>query len=201
MSETTREDEIRERAENYKSANQYGDVFVGQYVQDATFLLAEIERLRAELESNTSEEIEFLLRAYAYSDEPMTKGALDLKQMLLDAVKKVQANDPLTVRLPCKAGDTVYAIVYCESIVMDCDDDYETGTGARECPFEIDCPFEECDDNNRRIVETTVSGFWFDETKIDVFLDREQAEIYASDFGKTVFLTLAEAEAAKEAQG
>ena len=108
----------------------------------------------------------------------------------------------LLVRLPCKEGDTVYVISHCENVMVHCDDDYETGTGFRECPFENSCEFEDCDDGNKRIFETTCTGFYLTDGKSDIFFEDLNAEFYLSDFGKTVFLTLAEAEAAlqKEAQ-
>ncbi len=102
--------------------------------------------------------------------------------------------DGRLVVLPCKVGDTVYVISYCENVMMNCDDDYETGTGATECPFECDCPFEDCDDGNKRIFETTCSGFFFGDDRKDVFFDHINAEFYITDFGKTVFLTRGAAE-------
>ena len=113
----------------------------------------------------------------------------------LSEIRRAEIEGRLLV-LPCKVGDTVFVIAHCADVMMNCDDDYETGTGARECPFENDCDFEECDDDNRRIFETTCTGFFIDGTRRDLFVDHINAEFYITDIGKTVFLTLAEAEAA-----
>jgi hypothetical protein len=76
------------------------------------------------------------------------------------------------------------------------DDDYFTGTGATECPFEKDCEFEECDNGNVRVFETTIRSGWVEENHTCVFCDTLNYELIPSDVGKTVFLTRAEAEAA-----
>ena len=104
------------------------------------------------------------------------------------------------VVLPCKVGDTVYVISHCENVMVHCDDDYETGTGFCECPFENSCEFEDCDDGNKRIFETTCMGFYLTDGKSDIFFEDLNAEFYLSDFGKTVFLTREEAEAALDKQ-
>lgn len=98
--------------------------------------------------------------------------------------------------LPCKVGDTVYAIADCADILKDCDDDYYTGTGAITCPFGKDCEFEECDDANRRVFETYVGSIYKDKDEpVNIFLDKiVDRQFYPSDFGKTVFLTRAQAE-------
>ena len=98
---------------------------------------------------------------------------------------------------PCKVGDTVYVITNCENILMHHDNDYFTGTGAIECPFESSCDFEECNDSNLRICETIVRAmsceedfgwsFWFQ------YINPNFA---FSEIGKTVFLTKEEAEKA-----
>ena len=111
---------------------------------------------------------------------------------------KAKADERL-VDLPCKVGESLYAIVNCADIIKSCDDDYFTGTGAISCPFEKDCPFEECDDGNRGVFETACKGFWVDdEGRLTVFLDYINANIGPLDFGKTVFLTR---EAAENALG
>lgn len=127
---------------------------------------------------------------------------------ILEGVKKIGTIDRLReiceaerdgrlVVLPCKVGDTVYAIADCADILKDCDDDYYTGTGAITCPFEKDCDFEECDDANRRIFETYVRSIYKDKDEpVNIFLDKiVDRQFYPSDFGKTVFLTREEAEA------
>jgi hypothetical protein len=110
----------------------------------------------------------------------------------------VAEQDGRLLVLPCKVGDTVCAIADCADILKDCDDDYYTGTGAITCPFEKDCDFEECDDANRRVFETYVRSIYKDKGEpINIFLDKiVDRQFYPSDFGKTVFLTRAEAEAA-----
>lgn len=101
------------------------------------------------------------------------------------------------VMLPCKVGEPVYAIANCADVIKLYDDDYFTGTGAISCPFEKDCPFEECDDGNRRVFETACKGFWVDdEGRLSVFLDYINTNIGPLNFGKTVFLTREAAEAA-----
>lgn len=105
------------------------------------------------------------------------------------------------VVLPCKVGDTVYVIADCVDIMKFCDDDYYTGTGDIQCPFEKDCNFEECDDSNRRIVETVCAGFWLEEDgRWKVFIDYITADIGISSFGKTVFPNRETAEKAFEAK-
>jgi hypothetical protein len=97
--------------------------------------------------------------------------------------------------LPCKVGDTVYIITTCDTVTMYCDNDYETGTGAVECPFYDSCNFNECDDNNRRIFETAVTSYWIEEDgMVAVFFEDISCQSYVSDFGKTVFLTKEQAE-------
>lgn len=119
----------------------------------------------------------------------------------LDRLRELVAaeRDGRVVVLPCKVGDTVYAIVHCDEVMKDCDDDYGTGTGAITCPFEGECMFDECDDSNEIIVETCVTGLWCDSDGTwKVFFEHINADVGASDFGKTVFLTRAEAEAKGE---
>lgn len=128
---------------------------------------------------------------------------LELRQALirdipLDRLKEIcnAERDGRLMVLPCKVGDTVYVISKCENVHMCRDDDYFTGTGAIECPFEKDCEFEECDDGNTRVFETTIRGGWVEENHICVFCDTLNFEIVQSDIGKTVFLTREEAEKA-----
>jgi hypothetical protein len=99
------------------------------------------------------------------------------------------------VILPCKVGDTVYAVTRCEDVEMRHDDDYFTGTGAVECPFEKSCDSEDCNGENIRIFETTCKGFWFEEDWCGVFLDNLKMECYMSDFGKALFLAPEKAKA------
>lgn len=102
--------------------------------------------------------------------------------------------------LPCKVGDTVFVIDKCENVIMNRDDDYFTGTGAVECPFESSCGFEDCQDDHIRIFETTVTDFWVNEENdyhLKIFLAHMGRGYVQSEFGKVVFLTREEAEAAQ----
>ena len=103
----------------------------------------------------------------------------------------------------CKVGGTVWVIERCGNVRMSIDDDYETGTGAVECPFENSCDIEDCGDDHVRIFETTLEDFWYgdqDACHPEVFLAHIGHGYMRDDFGKTVFLTREEAETAlKEA--
>lgn len=92
--------------------------------------------------------------------------------------------------LPCKVGDTVYVITDCSQIIMHFDNDYETGTGAIECPFEGVCKFEECNDTNTQVLETCVSFMFCDENDDWTFhCENINRTFYFNEIGKTVFLT------------
>lgn len=105
------------------------------------------------------------------------------------------------IELPCKVGDTVYIISKCENVAMYYDNDYYTGTGAVECPFENVCDCEECDDNNEKIFEAVVSGVFYG-TDNDYIAEMSVAHLKMTftkyDINKTVFLSADEAEVAKE---
>ncbi len=113
--------------------------------------------------------------------------------------------DGRCVVLPCKVGDTVYVVGKCENVQMNRDDDYFTGTGATECPFEETCDIEDCNDENMRVFETTVTDFWYGEQNAnhpEIFTEHIGHGYMRDDFGKTVFLTREAAEAAlKEENG
>jgi hypothetical protein len=102
------------------------------------------------------------------------------------------------IRLPVKVGDTVYVIADCVDVLKTYDDDYFSGTGAIECPFDKDCRFEECDDSNRRVFETSCHGIWIigEDGKLSIFVDYLNVDIGSHNIGKTVFLTREEAEKA-----
>jgi len=104
------------------------------------------------------------------------------------------------VVLPCKVGDTVYVISKCKDIRMYYDNDYFDGTGASECPFENVCEYEDCSDENVRIFETTVTGFTYEnhEYPLSFHTFLEGLNVEDDCWGKTVFLTREEAEAALE---
>ena len=105
------------------------------------------------------------------------------------------------IELPCRVGDKVYVISRCENISMFFDNDYFNGTGATECPFEDDCMFEDCDNNNIRILETCISAFAIDEDHKKVYVENLFFAYDFSDFGKTIFLTKEEAEKALKKRG
>ena len=120
----------------------------------------------------------------------------------IEALIQAQQAGRLVV-LPCKVGDTVWVIERCGNVRMSIDDDYETGTGAVECPFENSCDIEDCGDDHVRIFETPLEYVWYGEQNDchpEVFLAHIGHGYMRDDFGKTVFLTLDEAETAlKEA--
>ena len=72
--------------------------------------------------------------------------------------------------LPYKVGDVVYVVGTCKDVNYWRDDDYFTGTGAIECPYENDCEYDECSDTNKKIFKTTLKGVWHDEEKTEIFL-------------------------------
>ena len=94
------------------------------------------------------------------------------------------------IELPCQVGQKVYLKAPCEYVVTKMD--YETGVV--KCPFEDDCEYEECDDRNERIFETTVESIFNDRDGQYIDLHKMCIEIPVSDFGKTIFLTRKEAE-------
>ena len=107
----------------------------------------------------------------------------------------------LLVKLPCKVGDTVYVITECERICKRHDNDYFTGTGAVECPFENDCDFEECDDGNIRIVETEYEACTIEDRGVCHFFVDIHGGFSNDCWGKAAFLTREEAEKAGEKNG
>lgn len=111
----------------------------------------------------------------------------------------MQYDSGLIKVLPCKVGTTVYVIAKCESVHVLRDDDYFTGTGAMECPFEDQCNFEDCDDANEQIIETTITGLWCGK-QVEMFLEHLEITVMEKDFGKSVFLSRAEAEKALESE-
>ncbi len=99
---------------------------------------------------------------------------------------------------PCKVGDVVYVISECANVFMSHDNDYYTGTGAIECPFENECEFDECSDDNVRIFKTMVTGFMYEDYENPLSFHTFLEDIRVGDdcWGKTVFLTKEEAEQA-----
>ena len=113
------------------------------------------------------------------------------------------------VVLPCKIGDTVYHIAKCrdfskvlDGTLYDSNGGYGTATGYY-CPCELadNCPFDDdsfdCDANKNKpnIFEDTVESVNIDDYEQYLRLDYSGA-VSLEDFGKTVFLTREEAEAA-----
>lgn len=100
---------------------------------------------------------------------------------------------------PCKVGDTVYVITDCSKIMMSYDNDYLTGTGAIECPYEDACKFTECNDENTQVLETCVSHLLNDEYDGWTFgCEKINCCYNFSAIGKIVFLSREEAERALE---
>jgi hypothetical protein len=105
------------------------------------------------------------------------------------------------VRLPVAIGETVFVVSRCEYIQKRCDNDYFTGTGAIECPYDSQCESDECRDDNRRAFETNVRAAYVDEDGgVECFVDDLSIGVKLSDVGKMVFYTKAEAEAALAAE-
>lgn len=103
----------------------------------------------------------------------------------------------LILRLPCKVGSTVYVKATCECVCMS--KDFETGVS--ECPFEDDCPFEECEDGNERIFKTSVMSIWNNGNGWYFNVRGLYADIAFRDIGTSVFLTREEAEQALKQMG
>ena len=113
----------------------------------------------------------------------------------------------LLLRLPCKVGDTVYAICTCETVdtVLDgtlygSNGVFGTATGYY-CPYELSdkCPHTEADDceeckNIENVFEDTVDYINITECEILIGLKNTNLCVTVDEIGKTVFLTQAEAE-------
>ena len=105
--------------------------------------------------------------------------------------------DGRLVVLPCKVGDTVYVIASCAEVSMFSDNDYFSGTGATECPFESTCDIEECDDDHIGIFKTHCTGFMLDyDEKMHTFVDHLIFDDEHPCWGKNVFLSLPKAKEA-----
>lgn len=136
------------------------------------------------------------LRAVITSDIPLAR-----LEQLAQAEREQRA-----VVLKCKPGDTLFVIAKCESVVMHCDNDYITGTGAVDCPFENACDIEECNDRIERVFETVCAGYMWGEGYqltygLHYFAEHINIDITDSDFGKTVFTTREAAQAALDGKG
>lgn len=107
------------------------------------------------------------------------------------------------VTTPCKIGQTMYVITTCKKVQMNHDNDYIDGTGDVQCPYEGECPCENCgeEDDVKRIFECEVTDFWYGEQNgmvVDMLLDKLNMSITAHDIGRTAFKSREEAEAALE---
>ncbi len=99
------------------------------------------------------------------------------------------------VVLPCSLNNPVYVIAKCEDVCIY----QERDTGASICPFEGDCQFDCCEEGQKKIFETAITGFVKDEERDDalhLFLGDMKFDFTEKDIGKTVFLTREDAEAA-----
>ena len=140
-----------------------------------TTLTEEVDKLRVELES---------YRAL---------GPIDHLRELVQADQ-----DGQLMVLPCSMEDPVYVIAKCKDVVLY----QERDTGAVDCPFEEDCPFDACEDDQVHVFKTTIPGFIYNEdrdSELKLFLDNIKFDFSKKDIGKTVFLTREEAEAALSA--
>ena len=113
----------------------------------------------------------------------------------------------LLLRLPCKVGDTVYAICTCEAVdtVLDgtlygSNGGFGTATGYY-CPYELSdkCPHTEADDceeckNIENVFEDTVDYINITECEILIGLKNTNLCVTVDEIGKTIFLTKEEAE-------
>lgn len=121
----------------------------------------------------------------------------------------------MLIRLPVAIGDTVYAITSCKDFekvldgtLWDAGGGFGTATGYY-CPYELNdsCPheddFEECEcgckcfEDKLAVFEDCVEGSGVYEDNVYVYLQNCGCFSF-EDFGKTVFLTREEAEAALE---
>ena len=119
------------------------------------------------------------------------------------------------IKLPCKVGDTVYAICTCEAVgkvldgtMYDANGGFGTATGYY-CPYELSdkCPHTEADDceeckNIEAVFEDTVDNINITEYEMLIELKNTNLCVTLDEIGKTVFLTKSEAEAKlKELRG
>lgn len=93
----------------------------------------------------------------------------------------------LLLKLPCKIGDTVKLKGCCEILCS-----------FKDCPFEDSCEFDECNNGNEREFTTTVESIYNEGTEWYVTLKYIAFPIPIIDFGRTIFLTEQEAQAALE---
>ena len=113
----------------------------------------------------------------------------------------------LLLRLPCKVGDTVYAICTCEAVgtVLDGtlygpNGGFGTATGYY-CPYELSdkCPHIDADDcdeckNTEAVFEDTIDYIGITEFKPIIGLKQTNLCVNVDEIGETVFRTKTEAE-------
>lgn len=116
------------------------------------------------------------------------------KNFIKPAICRATTEAENWLKLPCEVGDTVYVRALCDCVLTT----YDRETGTSDCPFENDCEFEECENANERIFETTISNIFNDGTGWHCDLKGLCFEVSVLAFGKTVFLTRKEAEEAWE---
>lgn len=95
------------------------------------------------------------------------------------------------IKFPCKVGSRVYIKTTCENVRKHTDRD----TGLIECPFESECEFEECKNDNERLFGTVVESVFNDGNGWHYTLRGLDIAVPLSDFGRIVFLSKPEAEA------
>ena len=147
------------------------------------------------------------------------KSSKDCKQLAewLIQLKEYQSLEEQgrLIKLPCKVGDTVYAICTCEAVdtVLDgtlygSNGGFGTATGYY-CPYELSdkCPHIDADDcdeckNIEAVFEDTVDYINITEYETIIGLHNTNLCVTIDEIGKTVFLTKSEAEAKlKELRG
>lgn len=120
---------------------------------------------------------------------------------------KSAEEEGLLLRLPCKVGDTVYAICTCEAVdtVLDGtlygpNGGFGTATGYY-CPYELSdkCPHIDADDcdeckNTEAVFEDTIDYIGITEFKPIIGLKQTNLCVNVDEIGETVFRTKTEAE-------
>ena len=103
----------------------------------------------------------------------------------LTELKQYKNKEEQGLLIPCKVGDTVYLRACCECVCMS--EDYETGI--KECPFENECEFEECENGNEKIFKTSITNIWNDGRGWYFLVRGLDIEIPVRDIGTSVFFT------------
>ena len=150
---------------------------------------------------------------YGIDDKPIIDGISDRRiiniiknQPTAYDIDKVVEEKGLLLRLPCKVGDTVYAICTCEAVdsVLDgtlygSNGGFGTATGYY-CPYELSdkCPHIDADDcdeckNIEAVFEDTIDYINITEYEVIIGLKNTNLCVTIDEIGKTVFLTQEEA--------